>query len=213
MTATCTHKDGTRVLTAIIIAAVLWFIMFSPWTSPHLNFWVAMSCSAVILTTVATLSLPSIWKSCRFRVSDIALGVLIAATLWGVFWIGDRVSSLIFGFARPQVELIYGIKGGTSPVLLSTLLLCLIGPAEELFWRGYVQRVLSMKWDKNTGAIVTLAVYALIHLPSWNFMLVMAALTAGFFWGLLYRFFPERLWAIVISHAIWDAAVFVWFPI
>ncbi len=44
-------------------------------------------------------------------------------------------------------------------------------------------------------------------------MLVMAALVAGGFWGLIYRFYPNRLGALVISHAVWDAAVFVWFPI
>jgi membrane protease YdiL (CAAX protease family) len=44
-------------------------------------------------------------------------------------------------------------------------------------------------------------------------MLLMAALVAGMAWGLLYRFFPERFTAIIISHALWDAAVFIWFPI
>ena len=36
---------------------------------------------------------------------------------------------------------------------------------------------------------------------------------AGAVWGLMYRLFPERFAAIIISHALWDAAVFVWFPI
>ena len=40
---------------AIGIAAVLWFVMFSPWTSPLLNFWAAMTFSAIILTTVSQL--------------------------------------------------------------------------------------------------------------------------------------------------------------
>jgi membrane protease YdiL (CAAX protease family) len=44
-------------------------------------------------------------------------------------------------------------------------------------------------------------------------MLIMAAAVAGFIWGLAYRFFPERLGAIIISHALWDCAVFIWFPI
>jgi membrane protease YdiL (CAAX protease family) len=47
----------------------------------------------------------------------------------------------------------------------------------------------------------------------FNFMLIMAAAVAGFIWGLAYRFFPERLGAIIISHALWDCAVFIWFPI
>ena len=133
--------------------------------------------------------------------------------LWCVFWVGDKLSSMIFGFARPQVDLIYGIKEGISPYLLSALLLFLIGPAEEIFWRGYVQNSLTELKGGNFALIVTTAVYTLVHVPSLNFMLVMAAMTAGIVWGLLYRFFPERLPAIVVSHCLWDAAVFVWFPI
>lgn len=205
--------DGAKVTVAIAVAAVLWFVMFSPWTSPHVNFWIAMGCSAVVLTTMASCFCPAIWKSGRFRISDIAYGLGIAAVLWAIFWVGDKASSAILGFARPQVDMIYGIKGGTSPWLLSVLLLFLIGPAEEMFWRGYVQRTLSALWNADTGAAVTLAAYTLVHLPSGNFMLVAAAFTAGAVWGLLYRLFPDRLWAIVISHAVWDAAVFVWFPV
>jgi hypothetical protein len=45
-----------------------------------------------------------------------------------------------------------------------------------------------------------------------NFMLIMAAFTCGVCWGLLYRLFPQHFPAIVLSHALWDAAAFVWFP-
>lgn len=89
----------------------------------------------------------------------------------------------------------------------------MIGPAEEIFWRGYVQRTFSAKWGPVSGFIAATAVYSLVHVGSCNFMLVMAALVAGGFWGLAYRFRPDRLGALVVSHAVWDAAVFVWFPI
>jgi membrane protease YdiL (CAAX protease family) len=52
-----------------------------------------------------------------------------------------------------------------------------------------------------------------VHLAKFNFMLIMAAAVAGFIWGLAYRFFPERLGALIISHALWDCAVFIWLPI
>ena len=97
--------------------------------------------------------------------------------------------------------------------VLTFLMLFLIGPAEEIFWRGYVQENLSHYKGANWGFVVTTAVYALVHAGSLNFMLVMAALVAGFVWGLLYRFFPERFAAIILSHALWDVAVFIWFPI
>ena len=92
-------------------------------------------------------------------------------------------------------------------------MLVLIGPAEEIFWRGYVQRTLSRRWTPNAGFVVTTLVYALVHAASCNFMLVMAALVAGVVWGGLYRLYPQRMWAIIVSHAVWDVAVFVWFPI
>ena len=141
------------------------------------------------------------------------LGFVIALFLWGIFWVGDRLSALMFDFARPQVESIYGMKEGSEAWVIGLLLLCIIGPAEELFWRGYVQHSLVKRWGANVAFVATTLVYALVHVPSMNFMLVMAALTCGICWGGLYRLFPSRLPAIVVSHALWDAAVFVWFPI
>ena len=140
-------------------------------------------------------------------------GIGMAAALWGLFWVGDKASSWLFDFARGQVDMIYGMKAGESPWLLTSLMLVLIGPAEEIYWRGYVQETLSGRFGKNAGYVVATLLYALVHAGSCNFMLVMAALTAGAVWGLFYRLWPERFSAIIVSHALWDAAVFVWFPI
>ncbi len=202
-----------KLIGGICIAAVLWTIMFSPWTAPHVNFWVMMTCSGLILTLYSTWAGPGWWKDLRFNLSDIFFGVALAAILWGVFWVGDKLSSLMFDFARPQVNMIYGMKEGENPLVLTLLMLFIIGPAEEIFWRGYVQKNFSVKWNPNVGFIVTTLVYSLVHVSKFNFMLIMAAAVAGFVWGLAYRFFPERLGAIIISHALWDCAVFIWFPI
>ena len=124
--------------------------------------------------------------------------------------------------------LIYGMKTGNAPWLISLLLLFIIGPAEELFWRGFIQASLvnrlrrryrripqaqASRKAKNWAFIITTAAYTLVHLPSMNFMLIMAALVCGIAWGGLYRLMPKQLPAIVLSHALWDAAAFVWFPI
>ncbi len=202
-----------RLLFTIILATVLWTVMFSPWTAPYVNFWWMMTASACVLSLCATIFAPGWWKRVRLTPSNIFWGVVIAVALWGVFWVGDKLSQLMFDFARPQVDTIYGMKEGESPWLLTVLMLFLIGPAEEIFWRGYVQHNLSLRWNPNLGFVVTTLVYALVHAGSMNFMLTMAAMVAGAAWGLLYRLYPERFAAIIISHALWDVAVFIWFPI
>ncbi|MDO5460248.1 MAG: type II CAAX endopeptidase family protein [Bacteroidales bacterium] len=202
-----------RLLFTIILATVLWTVMFSPWTAHYVNFWWMMTASACVLSLCATIFAPGWWKRVRLTPSNIFWGVVIAVALWGVFWVGDKLSQLMFDFARPQVDTIYGMKEGESPWLLTVLMLFLIGPAEEIFWRGYVQHNLSLRWNPNLGFVVTTLVYALVHAGSMNFMLTMAAMVAGAAWGLLYRLFPERFAAIIISHALWDVAVFIWFPI
>ena len=209
-----TQKESLKKPAAgVLLAAVLWTIMFSPWTAPHVNFWVMMTCSGAALTIFTTWARPGWWKEVRLKFSDAALGVALAAALWGVFWLGEFFSTLLFDFARGQVDSIYGMKEGENPLVLTLLMLLIIGPAEEIFWRGFIQNRFSARWNPNTGFIVTTLVYSLVHLSKFNFMLIMAAMVAGLVWGLAYRFFPERLGAIIVSHALWDCAVFIWFPI
>lgn len=202
-----------KLLFTILLAAVLWTIMFSPCTAPYVNFWWMMTGSALTLSVFATWFNPGWWHGVKWSASNILLGIGIAVALWGVFWVGDKASTWLFDFARPQVNQIYGMKAGESPWLLAALMLLLIGPAEEIFWRGYVQRTLAERWNPNLGFVVATAVYALVHAGSCNLMLIMAALVAGVVWGALYRFFPKRFAAIILSHALWDVAVFIFFPI
>ena len=201
-----------RLWGPMAVAAGLWFVMFSPWTAPHINFWYTMTTSAVVLTTLATLSCRECVTTLRFTLGQIVAGVAIAAVLWAVFWVGDKVSQLMFSFARPEVDMIYGMKTGTDPVVVGLLLLLIIGPAEELFWRGFVQRSLSARWGADAAFAVTLVLYTVIHVWAFNVMLLLAALVVGGCWGLLYRLRPQALPALIVSHAVWDVCAFVLFP-
>ena len=203
---------AVRLWGPIVVAAVLWFVMFSPWTAPRVNFWYTMTTSAVVLTTLATLSCRECVTTLRFTPGQIVAGVAIAAVLWAVFWVGDKVSQLMFSFARPEVDMIYGMKTGTDPVVVGLLLLLIIGPAEELFWRGFVQCSLSARWGADAAFAVTLVLYTVIHVWAFNVMLLLAALVVGGCWGLLYRLRPQALPALIVSHAVWDVCAFVLFP-
>lgn len=202
----------SRLSIGLLVAFVAWFWMFSPWTAEIFPLWPSMALVSVVLLLIAAP-----WRS-RGEASggwgrQLLLGVAIAALLWGVFWVGDRVSSWLFDFARPQVEAVYSMRGGMPSWLVALQLLLLTGPAEELFWRGYVQRTLSLRWNANWGFVVATVLYTLIHLFSFNFMLIMSSLVCGLAWGGLYRLRPQWLPALVVSHGLWDACVFVVFPI
>ena len=202
-----------KLISLVLLAAVLWAVMFSPLTAPHVRFWWMMTGSALLLGLLSTCFNSRWWQRTEWNGANLLLGIVVAAALWGIFLVGDKASSWLFDFARPQVDTIYGMKSGESPWLLAGLMLFLIGPAEEIFWRGCVQQGFSERFGPDRGFLLTTFLYALVHAASCNFMLVMAAFVAGLVWGALYRFFPRRFAAIIVSHALWDAAVFIWFPI
>ena len=212
----------THRLTAFIAtAAVLWFLMFSPWTSGALNFWLEMSVAACVLTALALKGTKGAVLQdlkCEKPLLQILLGVVIAFSLWGIFRVGDFLSSRMFDFARDQVNDVYAMKQGLSSWAIALLLLLVIGPAEELFWRGFVQkqmelRISNWRFPADHAFLITVLVYGLVHIWSLNFMLVMAALVAGAVWGFIYRLQPRLLPALIVSHALWDALVFVILPI
>lgn len=207
------HNSSRLAFASILAAAALWFFMFSPWTCGLLNFWLEMSVAGVVLTTFALYCRRTWRDEVQINASTIVLAIVIAAALWVAFWVGDKVSSWLFDFSRPEVNAIYDLKSTTSPWVVGAVLLFVIGPAEEIFWRGYLQHHLTQRWGANLGFIATTLIYTLVHVWAFNLMLLLSALVAGFAWGLLYRLFPRQLAAIILSHALWDCVVFVVFPI
>lgn len=197
---------------AILLAAVLWFLMFSIWTAHWFNFWIGIAISASILMVLAIELRREILKQFRWTAKAIGIGLLSAVALWVIFYFGEYFSSLLFGFAREQVDGIYALKEGQNKFWISLGLIFIMGPAEEIFWRGFVQQNFIDKYGEWKGFIFATLIYASVHIWSFNFMLLMAALVCGIFWGLMYRY-NKNLVPLVISHAVWDVAVFILFPI
>ena len=202
-----------RLIFPLLTAALLWFLMFNPWLTLPLDFWTMMTLSGCILLMMALLIDPRWFADIEISWKGFFTGIALALVLWGIFWVGDKVATWMLPFARPQVDTIYSMKESQSEWVIGLLLLFIIGPAEEIFWRGFIQRSLSKRFTANVGFVATLLVYGLVHLWKFNFMLIMAAFVCGLVWGLAYRLWPKQLFALIVSHAIWDALVFVVWPI
>ena len=87
----------------------------------------------------------------------------------------------------------------------------LLGPAEELYWRGVVQHRLMELASKPLGTVLGTAAYGGAHLVTGNFTLIGAASVAGGYWGALYALgLPTG--ALIVSHAAWDVWIFLIAP-
>ena len=202
-----------QVTFGCIVAAGFWLIMFSPWTANAINFWAAMSIAAVTLGAMGLFHRRrDIRTLLRFRPIHLAAGAAAAAALYGVFFAGHMVSSALFDFAAGQVHGIYALRGSLHPGIIAALLILLIAPGEELFWRGFVQHRLTGRLGPWWGYLLAAGLYAMVHVWAMNFMLLAAALVCGLFWGAVKQA-SKSLWPAIISHIVWDVAIFLLFPI
>lgn len=201
-----------QVAVALIAATVFWFCLFSPMVK-RLNFWMVMPVAAGILAAWAIRCGGMPVHRNQWRLSAVVIGAASALMLYGVFYIGNYTAKLMFDSAPGQVGSIYAIKESNSPVLIALMLLFVSSPAEEIFWRGFLQKWAMNRWGQIAGWLIASLCYAAVHIVSGNFILVMAALIAGLFWGLLYLFLKANLVPLIISHSLWTFGIFLLLPI
>ncbi len=191
-------------------AALFWYILFD---LQAVNFWWGMTSASGILAVWSVFFAGNKRREIfRLELFHIAAGLAFAAVLYVIFWLGDYFAKLLFDFASGQIESIYANREQLESWKIGLLLFFWIGPAEEIFWRGMVQRVLSDRFGANIGWIAGALLYGAVHLWAGNFILFMAALICGLFWGWIYKKFGS-LWPGIISHAVWDVIIFLIIPI
>jgi uncharacterized protein len=140
------------------------------------------------------------------------LGVLSAVLLYGLFVAGKLAALRIFPFAAAGISSVYGLKSGVDIGRVVLLIGLVIGPGEEIVWRGFLQENLDRRLGRTAGFVLTALAYTLVHVGSGSVMLVLAAAVCGLFWGGLYLRFRSPLLNIV-SHTVWDLLIFVVLPV
>ena len=143
--------------------------------------------------------------------AKIGVGLLAAFGLYAAFFAGNLLARRFLPFAGAGISRVYGFKMGASPLRVIFLMALVIGPGEEIFWRGYLQRNFQDRFGGFAGFLLATALYTLVHVGSGNPMLVLAAAACGLFWGYLYLRTKSVL-LVLISHTLWDLAVFILLP-
>jgi len=210
-------RKATNDLYAIGFAGLLIFVpLFVFRQLGVLDFWWWMSLNLILVVSLSLFrdrwlrrELVLDWSARKGK--KIFWGVVSAALLYLVFFVGNWLVREVFHFAPADISSVYGFKGDASALRIGLLMLLFIGPGEELFWRGFIQGNMEALMGKNNGFLVAVLFYTLIHVATGNLILILAALTGGLFWGWLYSRYQSMLLNMV-SHIVWDIGVFLLFP-
>jgi membrane protease YdiL (CAAX protease family) len=195
-------------MATVVLAAVLWFVTFYlTWST----FWIKISFSAAILALLSFRLQANPTEHLKFNGEAVLIGLVSAAALYLFFWIGNTIATLMMSFAGQQIKGVYDKGAGTPMWIIALLLFFITGPAEEFYWRGYLQKNLMLRFGQWRGWLLATAIYAGVHIWSFNFMLIAAAFVAGGFWGAMYWRF-KNLAPVIISHSIWSTVIFAVFP-
>ena len=191
---------------AVLLASVCWAITFG-WAGG--NFWVKIGLSVIAVSLYSLF-----WQRPKisFHLRSFLYGLVSAALLYLIFFLGNKLTLQILSGAKTQVGAIYYLGVGVNKALVFLLLFFITGPGEEIFWRGFLQDHLMARWGRFSGYLITTLLYAGVHVFSRNLVLILAALVAGSFWGLLYLWKRDLLIQIV-SHSFWSAVIFAVAPI
>lgn len=147
-------------------------------------------------------------RGARLRWWHVPIGLASAAVLYVTFQIGDRFARAYVPTGDAEIREIYALRTLRPREEIAGRLATIIGPAEELFWRGLVQEALMDRYGRLPGAALAAMAYGGVHIVTGNFTLFGAAGIAGAHWCLLYAA-GVPLGALVVSHVTWDIWIFL----
>jgi uncharacterized protein len=194
----------TRLVLGLVLAQACFAAVFR---GPRDRFWQRMTVTGAVLGGYALVASPAARRA-RIGVREVSLGLGSAAALFATFQVGDRLARRLVPGAERDIEEIYRLGTSRPREEIGLRLAAVIGPAEELFWRGLVQHLLMARFGRWRGAALAASAYGGVHVVTGNFTLFGAAGVAGAHWCFLYAA-GVPLGALIVSHSAWDVWIFL----
>lgn len=139
------------------------------------------------------------------------LGILSGSLLYGIFYIGNiLLSELNLPFAKEVTKLYKQLSPTT--IWHHIVLILIIIPGEEIFWRGFIQKRLAKILPIHISILIASLMYASVNIYSNTYILPFVAILTGIYWGYLYHW-KKSLPLVIVSHLIFDFLLLVLFPL
>jgi len=201
----------------VVLAGVLFVLLFRFQRLGPLDFWWWMGLNVALVAGVGFAADRDYAARLKLDLKagmgrKAALGLASAFVLYGLFAAGRLAALKIFPFAASGIASVYGLKTGAGVARVALLVGLLIGPGEEIVWRGFLQENLGRRLGRVWGFLLTALVYALVHVASGNTILVLAAAVCGVFWGSLYAAWRSPV-LHAVSHTAWALMIFILRPL
>lgn len=193
-----------RLLLGYVLAHLFIFFTFEQ----EKVFWYIFTASMLVLISYSILDESGKQASKKYH---LLIGVVSGIIIYGIFWLGNTLINLLHLPLSEQITKLYKIF---SPEFTwhYLVLFLIIGPGEEIFWRGFIQKRLSTYTNTWTSIILSTLLYTSVQIHSGEWVLLLAALTGGFVWSALYAW-KKSLRLVIISHLVFDFLLFGILPL
>ncbi len=195
-----------KLIGGLLLAYSLIFITFD---YKHQVFWYLYTATMLFLISVTIIS-EKIDKQISTK-QAILFGLPSGILLYFIFVFGHYLLSFLPMNTLKQVRALYDYFS-LDWLWQYLVLILIIIPGEEFFWRGFVLKRL-MNYAKPILAVIMAAILnALAFSFTGYFLLILAAFFSGLIWGMLYVW-KRSLPLLIISHLIFDLLLFILFPL
>ena len=144
--------------------------------------------------------------------SYLLYGIISGLLVYGVFWIGHHLIHLLdVNTFIKQVNRLYA-KFAPDVIWHFVVLILIVIPAEELFWRGFIQKRLMKSLSVLASIIIASVLYASVYIFTDFPILIIASLCAGLIWGGLYAW-KRSIPLVILSHVLFDLLLFIFLPL
>lgn len=194
-----------RLIIGVLIAHLLLFFTFED----RAVFWYIFTASMLILISYSIIHEEI--EDQESTLSYLTIGIASGLGLFGLFWLGSFLFDLLNLSFSSQISRLYG---RFSPALFwhYLVLVLIIAPGEEIFWRGFIQKRLRKYFGMKVTIGLSVLLYASVHIYSGEWILVLAAVIAGLVWSILYAW-KQSMPLVIVSHIVFDLLLFVFFPL
>jgi len=191
-----------------ILIAVVYVMLYFTFSNEKI-FWYIYTFTMLLFMAVSFIlgKMEDEVQTWEYLIFGIGYGTLT----YGLIATGYRFFSIFTDMAEVSVDQFLSNFGPTT-VWHYLLLILIIAPGEEFFWRGFVQQKLKTTMSPFFAVVISSLLFSLSMAFSGFWLGVLAAFISGMFWGVLYEW-KKSMPLIIIAHITMVILLFLVLPL